>query len=156
MGYLFWGQRFSRGNLGHKHRLPSPLPTHPSVHTLHIHTHPSPIIPSPIPKTIAYDSLLRLVFSQTVCLCFVFQGLGDPPSDVSSARVRKAPVTSGVGSRSSSILSTDGAGTSSAVSNVASPVSSTSRLVCHLQGRINFQNNKLNYHNLNPNPKCFS
>ncbi|CAB4038834.1 TOG array regulator of axonemal microtubules 1-like isoform X1, partial [Paramuricea clavata] len=54
-------------------------------------------------------------------------GLGDPPSDVSSARVRKAPVTSGVGSRSSSILSTDGAGTSSAVSNVASPVSSTSR-----------------------------
>ncbi len=52
---------------------------------------------------------------------------------MSSARARKAPVTSGVGSRSSSIMSTDGAGTSSAVSNVASPVSSTSRLVRFLQ-----------------------
>ena len=49
---------------------------------------------------------------------------------MSSARARKAPVTSGVGSRSSSIMSTDGAATSSAVSNVASSVSSTSRLVC--------------------------
>ncbi|XP_028409704.1 TOG array regulator of axonemal microtubules protein 1-like isoform X3 [Dendronephthya gigantea] len=53
------------------------------------------------------------------------KGLGDPPSDISSARARKAPVTSGVGSRGSSIVSTDGGGIST--SNVASPVSNTSR-----------------------------
>lgn len=56
------------------------------------------------------------------------KGLGDVPSDVSSARARKPPVTSGIGSRSSSIVSsTDGAGPSTVVSNVTSPVSTTSR-----------------------------
>ena len=56
---------------------------------------------------------------------------------MSSARARKASVTSGVGSRSSSIVSTDGAGTSSAVSNGASPSSRTSRLVSMKENKNN-------------------
>ena len=55
------------------------------------------------------------------------------PGDAGSARARKHPVTSGAKSRSSSIVSsTDGVAPSSTISNVASPISTTSRFVIEL------------------------